>query len=324
MYGVRRHSSYSRSQSMPNIGVVEWFAPLARNERGRARHVASMMRKAGFTHFRFDVSWAHLVWEEWKEADVSFYDFLFPLLAEHFTLLPNLTYTPPSWGIESSCASPPKELERYGWAVDQVCRRWGSYFEYLEVWNEPNSSAYWMRSLDPDLSQFALLAKIGASVIHAAGKKAVLGGPSPIDLAWFRIMESYGVLGSFDVIGIHGFPGTWDSVLRPAYPWRGWDRHLEEVRRCIDTSLQEVWITEAGASSRTDPHLPYRIYKEVMSCDAPNIFWYSAMDFAGPTMQEYERGEVSPDDFHMGLLTRGRNPKLLYSLLTQLQSARLT
>lgn len=299
----------------PNCGFVEWFHPSRPGELERAQFVTQMMQVAGFTHCRFNLSWAELIKEEAAGKSHSFYDDLIPLLASRFTLLPNLAYTPPSWGITASPASPPRELERYGWAIAQVCERWGEYFPSLEVWNEPNSPSYWRREDDPDLRLFAELARIGADSLAGFGKQSVLGGPSPLDLGWLCFMERYGVLAKYDVLGLHGFPGTWDGLRQGS--WQSFSAHLAEVRM-FTRADQDVWITEVGASSLRDPALPHRVFAEVMCAPTSHVFWYAAMDFPSdmPTMQRMEAGDISDDDYHMGLLDQGWNPKALYQYLT--------
>jgi len=200
------------------------------------------------------------------------------------------------------------------WWVEQVCRRWGEHFPALEFWNEANSPSYWDRTADPELVFFADQAKAVAEVLHRQGKQAVLGGPSPIDMAWFRAMAEHDVLSGYDAVGIHGFPGTWDSPERPGFPWRGWNAHLDEVQRLLDEAGSQavIWITEVGASSLVDPALPSEVFRDVLASKAPRIYWYAAMDYAGRTVQESNEGKVSEHDFHMGLFTRAREPKPLY------------
>jgi CDP-paratose 2-epimerase len=297
------------------LGIVEWFHPRLPQEKERAAWLVPRLRDAGFRHVRFNLSWAELVCEEWEGTQESFYDFLFPLLTAHFeSVLPDFAYTPPSWGRSFSDASPPREAWMAPWWVEQVCRRWGEHFDALEFWNEANSPSYWDVTHDPGFEYFAAQAKQVADVLHASGKQAVLGGPSPIDLAWFRTMSDHRVLSAYDAVGIHGFPGTWDGLERPGHPWRGWNAHLDEVQRLLDDtgSAAEIWITEVGASSLVDPTLPTSVFRDVLASGAPRIYWYAAMDHAGRTVQERNEGKVSEHDYHMGLFSRERKPKPLY------------
>jgi CDP-paratose 2-epimerase len=299
-------------------GFVEWFHPLdGGQELDRANYLAQVMSEAGFAHCRFNLSWAELVREQFegvKEGE-SFYDKLIPLLARHFQLLPNLSYTPPSWSVSGTSASPPKEekyLQYFEWWIGEVCRRWGSYFTHLEIWNEPNSSAYWKREDDPFFDQFARLAKIAAQELRQQGKFSVLGGPSPIDMRWFETMKAHEVIDQYDVVGIHGFPGTWDSVTTGNILWQDWENHLRDVREYHPV----VWITEVGAT-RSIAGLQEEVYESVSTCSAERYYWYSAMDYdrSKMTMQEQAHGFISPHDFTMGLMSRDRTESVLLKRL---------
>src|SRR5690606_36882564 len=77
------------------------------------------------------------------------------------------------------------------------------------------------------------------------GKKAVLGGMSPIDPNWLRMMCERGLIQYIDAVGIHGFPA------RFAFDWQGWDRPIQRVREVLNQFdlTAEIWITETGYST---------------------------------------------------------------------------
>ncbi len=64
--------------------------------------------------------------------------------------------------------------------------------------------------------------------INQRGWKAVLGGPCPFDPLWLDLMGQRGVLAEMAAVGLHGFPGTWDS---DEGSWRGWAPLLERDPR---------------------------------------------------------------------------------------------
>lgn len=304
---------------IPVLGAVEWFQPRRAGELERAACIRDALADASITQLRFDISWAELAYEEWKGISPSFYDRLIPMLAERLELLPNLMYTPPSLGITDASASPPRDLGMFGYIAGRVCERWGAHFEYLELWNEPNGHSYWNFRLDPRWDAFREMIALALPVVHEHGKKAVLGGPSPFDLWWFRNMQQDNLLVDCDVIGIHGFPGTFDDSR---FPWQGWQANVSALQELLDQvgSPAEIWITEMGATDEYGLEFQVRTLNDALSVPVPRAYWYSVMDFRGETVQQVAGDPtIYPGDFHMGLLTWEGEPKELYRHVMQMQ-----
>src|SRR5690625_7302722 len=61
-------------------------------------------------------------------------------------------------------------------------------------------------------------------------------------------MGQQGVLAEVSAVGIHGFPGTWDSEKGV---WQGWEELIAQTRDLLAhyNPAAEVWITEAGYST---------------------------------------------------------------------------
>lgn len=301
------------------LGIVEWFHPARAGEFERALRLADRLQEIGIRRLRLDISWAEVEYEKWKGISPSFYDRLLPFLAARFELLPNLMYTPPSLGVVESPAAPPRDPGRFAYFVREACERWGAHFDYVELWNEPNSRPYWRHDLDPERAIFRAMLSAAIPEVHRAGKKAVLGGPSPFDMRWFCNMEQDKILSSVDVLGVHGFPGTFDGVDRPHFPWKGWDAHIGELRSLLAAidARPRIWITEVGASDRLSVGEQQRVLDAALAADVDRVYWYSAMDFAGMTLNLLTEGVENPDDFRMGLFTRALEPKPLVPYLAQ-------
>ena len=84
--------------------------------------------------------------------------------------------------------------------------------EAVMLWNEPNNLSHWNFELDPDWKIFAETAKLAARAVRAANPsvKIVLGGISPIDPQFIRLLASQGVIDEIDVVSVHGFPLDWN------------------------------------------------------------------------------------------------------------------
>src|SRR4051794_40708296 len=84
--------------------------------------------------------------------------------------------------------------------------------EAVMLWNEPNNLSHWNFHLDPDCSQFSAMVIAAARAIREVNPqlKIVLGGMSPIDPNFVKLLEGHGVMGEPDVVALHGFPLDWN------------------------------------------------------------------------------------------------------------------
>jgi beta-xylosidase len=183
--------------------------------------------------------------------------------------------------------------------------------EAVKFWNEPNNKSHWDLELDPDWTAYAAMVKLASQAVRAeiASLTQVLGGISPIDAAFLRRLDGYGVLDRLDAVGVHGFPLDWNH-------WQidEWPERIAEIEAV--TSLP-IWVTEVGVSTfgaeevqqwglgRTAALLLGRV---------PRVFWYSLYDLpkAWPATTRHREAEGSSyyRHFHMGLLREDGTPKL--------------
>ena len=181
----------------------------------------------------------------------------------------------------------------------------------LELWNEPNNLLDWDWRLDPDWLKFCTMIGAAAYWARRRGKRVVLGAPCPTDVNWFHMMGERGVLGVVDAIGVHGFPGTWDSVEGGV--WSGWHRLIGDVRESLRPHNEnlEIWITETGYSTwRHDPFQQVRAFLDAMEAPADRLYWYALRDTpAHVAVQEGTNFDVR--HYHLGIHQADGRPKLL-------------
>ncbi|WGF90846.1 NAD-dependent epimerase/dehydratase family protein [Marinivivus vitaminiproducens] len=291
------------------FGFVEWFRP---GEHERVKTALASMRRTGATSLRTALSWA----EYHNDGGREWYDWLIPTLAEHFELLPCVHYTPPSLSRTGRSSGPPRRLQDYADFVDHVLTRYGRHLDHIELWNEPNNLLDWDWRADPDHLLFSEM--IGAAGYWATkvGFKPVLGGPCPFDSKWLELMGERGVLGVVSAIGLHGFPGTWDSEEGA---WLGWPRQVEEARAILRryNPAAEIWITETGYSTwRRDEIVQVERFLAALTAPVDRIYWYGWQDLAGDVaVQEGHRFDQR--HYHLGVTTESGRPKLLARLLSE-------
>ncbi len=73
----------------------------------------------------------------------------------------------------------------------------------IMLWNEPNNLSYWDFQMDPEWRQFSAMTKTAARTIKelAPHLPLVLGGISPIDPNFIRLLASYGTLEDLSAVG---------------------------------------------------------------------------------------------------------------------------
>ena len=256
------------SAADPLLGIVEWFEV---GEEQRVERVVQELRRLDVCHLRTGVSWADWYREDGRE----WYDWLLPRLASEFELLPCVVYTPPSIGVVPKTAAPPRRPLDYADFIDLLITCHGDCFEHVELWNEPNNIAEWDWRLDLDWLAFTEMIAAAAFWVRKRGKRSVLGGMSPLDPNWLNLLAARGGLRDMDVVGIHGFPGTWEVA------WEGWPATVAKVQEVLERHQleAEIWITEAGYSTwRNDEFGQVQELLAALAAPVERLYWYAAED----------------------------------------------
>lgn len=286
------------------LGMTEWFRP---GEPERVERCLERLQNLGIRHLRTHLSWADFHGEGGQE----WYDWLLPTLSRQVELLPCLHYTPPSLSETGTSSGPPRRLRDYADFLDYILSRYGDALPAVELWNEPNNLLDWDWRSDPEWLKYAEMIGDAAHWARQRGRKVVLGGPCPNDMNWLSLMGERGVFDNVDVLGLHGFPGTWDSEEST---WNGWGSLLGEVRQLLQrfNPATECWITETGYSTwRQDQARQLTALLEVVE-EAPvgRIYWYSLQDLQ-PDVAVQEGLWFDPRHYHFGLYDSSGRPKLL-------------
>jgi CDP-paratose 2-epimerase len=293
----------------PALGILEWFRP---GEHERVERAVADLQRLGVRYLRTGISWA-----DYHRSGVhAWYDWLLPTLARHFELLPCVLYVPPSLSRSKTTAGPPDDPKAYADFLDVLVARHGRHFDAIELWNEPNNLADWDWRLDPQWHAFALMIVQAAHWMRRKGKRTVLGGMCPLDLNWMRLMAERGALADIDIVGLHGFPGTWESATTS---WLSWPEQVDKVRRLLAEHALEpaIWITETGYSTwRFDALNQIDCLLETLSAPVERVYWYSYQDLH-PSQPSQEGWHFDERHYHFGLVTAGGQPKLLYRVLAE-------
>src|SRR5829696_7269187 len=287
----------------PVIGMLEWFRI---GEHDRVDRVLDDLQALGVTELRTGISWADC----WTPEGEAWYAWLFPQLARRVNLLPCFVDTPPGWGVAPKTSAPPGNLKVYADFLDTVITRYGKYFEWVELWNEPNDPRKWDQELDPYWLKFSEMIGNAAHWARHRGKKTVLGGMRPIDPNWLRMMGERGILEQIDAVGVHAFPGTSESQ------WEGWEPAVQRVREVLQqfNPAAKVWVTETGYSTwRHDERRQLTAFVDALNAPVERVYWYGMQDL-DPRLSTGDGFHSDERDYHFGLKRADGGEKLLYRL----------
>jgi beta-xylosidase len=183
--------------------------------------------------------------------------------------------------------------------------------EAVMLWNEPNNLSHWDFHQDPEWKQFSRMAIGAVRAIREVNPdlKLVLGGISPIDPRFIRLLGDNGVLDAIDVVAVHGFPLDWNH-------WKihEWPQKLDEIRA---VTSKPIWVTEAGASSFGAEEVQRFGLETTAKLLLPlveRVHWYSLFDlpatWTATTRHKEAEGSAYYRHYYMGLIREDGTPKL--------------
>jgi len=290
----------------PKIGLVEWFQP---GDYERVENVLAEASVLGIRELRTGISWA-----DWYTSEGNgWYAWLLPRLTQEVNILPCFRYTPPSLGVAPKYSSPPRTPKAYADFIDVMITQFGSFFEWVELWNSPNHPSEWDSRMDPDWQIFSEMIGSAAYWVQHRGKKAVLPGLWPTDLDWLTLMRDRGVLAYIDAVGVHGFPSATEVS------WRGWDTEISDVRDRLRQlgSDAEIWITQTGFSTwRGDERSQVRALAAAVDADVDRVYWHGVYD-RHSGFPHFDSLQSDERESHYGLKRGPASPKLSFRLWSE-------
>jgi beta-xylosidase len=183
--------------------------------------------------------------------------------------------------------------------------------EAVMLWNEPNNLSHWDFKIDPDWKLFAEMILAGTRAIRSVNPevKIVLGGISPIDPNFLKLLSGYGVIDAIDVVAVHGFPLDWNH-----WTLKEWPDKIAEVRAAVGN--KPVWVSEAGVSTfGADEVQVFGIKRsaELLLPIVDRVHWYSLFDlpktWTATTRHKEAEGSAYYRHYYMGLIREDGTPK---------------
>jgi beta-xylosidase len=178
------------------------------------------------------------------------------------------------------------------------------------LWNEPNNLSHWNFRLDPEWRSFATMVRGAAQAVREVCPELplVLGGISPIDANFLRLLAGHGVLSEVDRVALHGFPLDWNH-----WPIHDWPKKLAEAEA---VTQRPVWVSEAGASSfgaEEVQQFGLATTARLLRGRAERVYWYSLLDlppaWEATTRHRESEGSAYYRHYYMGLIRADGTPK---------------
>lgn len=311
----------------PAVGVVCWWHL---GDEAALRRDLSLIDELGVRRLRTGFSWA-----DYERLDLdgrAWFDHLVhDVLGERIRsgqleVLFNFLYTPWSEARvkptgERNTASPPRRLRSYGRFILRMIERYGDLIGDVELLNEMDIPMEWDREFDWHWRKLARTLRYAAAGVHRRRRRVVLGGTTRAEPVLLEQISGWRALGlgalrHMDVVGLHGFPGTWDTSVTHAdsWRWRGWESEVALVRdACRRLGCpRPVWVTETGYSHYEDPGgesqlLAFRRTHEALGrLGVERMYWYGLTDLDDerPTINKVISGEsrdANPYSHSLGL-----------------------
>jgi beta-xylosidase len=183
--------------------------------------------------------------------------------------------------------------------------------EAIKFWNEPNNLSHWDFHMDPEWREYSEMTRAAAEAVRALcpDLTLVLGGISPIDPNFVRLLRGYGLLDVLDAVAVHGFPLDWNH-----WQIHDWPAKVAEIEQVAG---RPVWITEVGVSSfGAEEVQAFGLQRttELLRERVERIYWYSLLDlpptWEATTRHKESEGSAYYRHFYMGLIRDDGTPKL--------------
>ncbi len=182
--------------------------------------------------------------------------------------------------------------------------------EAVKFWNEPNNLSHWDFSMDPEWKEFTRMARLGAEQVRSMcpDLDLILGGISPIDVNFIKLLKGYGLLECVDAVAVHGFPLDWNHWQINEWP--------DRVREVEEAAGMPVWVTEVGVSTfGADEVQVFGLKRttKLLKGVVDRIYWYSLLDlppaWEATTRHKESEGSSYYRHFYMGLIRADNTPK---------------
>lgn len=205
--------------------------------------VAKLMKEAGVGWVRMDFLWEEI---EPREGDFQFgkYDKIVEVLyRNNIHILALLDYSAywarvcPEWNC------PPKESKFFANYAAKMIEHYKDKIKYWEVWNEPDSSAYW-KDQDGMKGYCALLKEVYVAAKKIDPDCKILNGGLANGVGSINRLYDNGAKDYFDILNIHFFENpAHKSAIESV---KSYPKLAYKIMSRNGDAGKKIWITEIG------------------------------------------------------------------------------
>ena len=233
------------------------------------------LQAAGTKWVRIDQAWAQLQPNGPDSYDTNWgvprLDLRIREATEHGMKVMLMLYWAPEWSSGTSAKSGrPSNPQDFANAAAWVAKRYdGSLdpklkIDAFEIMNEPDLPAFWDQEPAATLvSDIAAIVKVAGPAVRAANPNVTIVAPatSSVDTPWYtEFYETPGIIGTFDVLGIHPYNSPGDAPPDAFDPnWAIYYlQNLENLVALMDEvgDPSPIWATEYGWTSHDNSGYP--------------------------------------------------------------------
>ena len=230
-------------------------------------------------------------------------------------------------GESGTDVAQPADPAQFGQFAAAVAQRYGPQgVQDYEIWNEPNSTAFFDPAPDPAV--YVQMLQASYTDIKAVDPSAfvITGGLAPEstdsqgdinEVTFLQDMYADGAAGYFDALGDH--PYSYPALPDTVESWSGWSQmdatspSLESVMAANGDANKEIWLTEVGAPTGGPDSVGTVGQAEELTQaidDAKASKWIGALYIY---TYEDSGGDPTTDEDWFGLLNADGSPKPAWS-----------
>lgn len=241
-----RNKTIDSSSPFGALEFLQWNHPwnnFKYPDRQSLEKVVALMKEAGAGFVRMD-----FLWEDIEPARGEFkferYDSIVDLLSKNnIKILGILDYSAPWASPTGGWNEPPEDNRLFIEYARKVISRYKDKVKHWEVWNEPDSSTYWVNQ-DGLKSYCRLLKEVYlAAKAEDPGCRILNGGLASGILSVNRLYDN-GAKDYFDILNIHIF----ESPLNPEgiKAAKAYARLAYKIMKRSGDADKKIWVTEIG------------------------------------------------------------------------------
>jgi flagellar hook assembly protein FlgD len=291
MTGVSARISETKPRSV--VGMNSFLTSL--DSGAEVDRQAALMENAFVRDAREEFEWKRVEpkdgyydWAKFDRAVAATY-------SRNVQMIGKLVYSAP-WASSAPAGTPasqvelypPSDMTQYTSYISEVVKRYKDRVHIWEVWNEPNTTAYWQSG--PDGAAYGAMLKASYTAIKAIDPSAtvLVGGLAGFDRAFMQGIERAGAGSSYDGLAIHSYSRGAPEESGQVATW------LDAAATYLERKApgRSLWITEVGwptcttcsgaTTEQNQADYLSRSYLDASARGVSGIAWYNLVGGTNP------------------------------------------